>query len=53
MRLLPLQSDELLQIADQYGLPVPELYGDFLGEPFGPGSAAMIAVLRKPPDNRQ
>lgn len=48
VRLLPLQSEELVQIMDQFGLPQPELYGSFQGEPYSPGSPAMVAVLRKP-----
>ncbi|WP_438444920.1 class I SAM-dependent methyltransferase [Gorillibacterium sp. sgz5001074] len=50
VRLLPLQSEELLQIMDQFGLPVPELYGSFQGEPYAPDSPAIVAVLRKPED---
>jgi glycine/sarcosine N-methyltransferase len=48
VRLLPLQSDELIQITEQFGLPLPELYGSFQGEPYTTGSPAMLAVLRKP-----
>jgi glycine/sarcosine N-methyltransferase len=48
VRLLPLQSEELLQIMDQFGLPAPELLGSFQGEPYTPSSPAMVAVLRKP-----
>lgn len=49
VRLLPLQSEELIQIMEQFGLPEPQLYGSFQGEPYGPGSPALVAVLRKPP----
>lgn len=48
VKLLPLQSEELLQIMDQFGLPVPELYGSFQGEPYTESSPATVAVLRKP-----
>ncbi|MDF2925618.1 MAG: Methyltransferase type 11 [Paenibacillaceae bacterium] len=47
VRLLPMQSDELLQIAEQYGLPVPEFYGNYQGEAYTAGSTALVAVLRK------
>jgi len=53
VRLLPLQSEELLQIMEEYGLPLPELYGSYQGEAYEAGSPAMIAVLRKPNPNRQ
>lgn len=48
VRLLPLQSEELLQIMEQFGFPSPELYGSFQGEPYTPSSPALVAVLRKP-----
>jgi glycine/sarcosine N-methyltransferase len=47
VRLLPMQSDELLQITEQYGLPVPEMYGSYQGEAYTTGSTALVAVLRK------
>ncbi|MNO05232.1 hypothetical protein D3C81_2265400 [compost metagenome] len=48
VRLLPMQSEELLHIAEQYGLPVPELYGGYKQEPYQTGSTALVAVFRKP-----
>lgn len=48
VRLLPMQSDELLQITEQYGLPLPEFYGSFQGEAYSDISTALVAVLRKP-----
>lgn len=49
VRLVPMQSEELLQIAEQYGLPEPQLYGNFLGEAYHTGSTALVALLRKQP----
>lgn len=48
VRLLPMQSEELLHIAEQYGLPRPEFYGGFKQEPYQTGSTALVAVFRKP-----
>jgi 2-polyprenyl-3-methyl-5-hydroxy-6-metoxy-1,4-benzoquinol methylase len=48
VRLLPMQSEELLHIAEQYGLPVPDLYGGYKQEPYQTGSTALVAVFRKP-----
>lgn len=48
VRLLPLQSEELLQIMEQFGLPAPELFGSFQGEPYTESSPATVAVIRKP-----
>lgn len=47
VRLLPMQSEELVQIAEQYGLPEFMLYGNFMGEVYTTGSTALVAVLRK------
>lgn len=48
VRLLPMQSEELLHIAEQYGLPVPEFYGSYKQEPYQTGSTALVAVFKKP-----
>jgi glycine/sarcosine N-methyltransferase len=48
VRLLPMQSDELHQITEQYGLPEPEFYGSYQGDAYTTGSTALVVVLRKP-----